>query len=214
VEGHPLRAAAIGLIVLAVVGRAPLVEAQAISVTPYIGYETGGSYPVENPTSVAAYRASAARLFGLFADYAIGSRVQAEFQWGHNPTTYSTQDPVTGLYSEAFSSSIDQYQFGAMYFLRDAGHAWRTYVTASVGLTHDSNGGGNPGRTVGGFGFGVGVIADVTRYVGFRADAHWLPTYGSAGVATACDEFGDCFPMTIHNYLQRFALVAGLVIRP
>jgi hypothetical protein len=153
-------------------------------------------------------------MFGMFMDYAIGSRVQAEFQWAHNPTTYSTQDPVTGLYSEAFSSSLDQYQFGALYFLRDAERAWRTYVTASFGLTHDANAGGNPGRTVGAFGLGGGIIVDVTQHLGFRADAHWLPTYGSAGVATACDEFGDCYPMAVHNYLQRFALVAGLIIRP
>jgi len=213
-EAHALRALAIGLGLLGVVGHVWVAEAQAISVTPYVGYETSGAYPLENPTAVEAFRANAGRLFGVFLDYAIGSRVQAEFQWAHNPTTYSTQDSVTGQYAETFLTSINQYQFGALYYLRDTEHTWRTYVTGSFGLTHDSNAGGNPGRTVGAFGFGGGVIADLTRNVGFRADAHWMPTYGSGGVATACDEFGDCYPMAIHNYLQRFALVAGITIRP
>ncbi len=208
-----MRALAIGVVLVGVVGHAWGVRAQAISVTPYFGYETSGAYPLETPTAVEAYRANAGRLFGMFLDYAIGSRVQAEFQWAHNPTTYSTQNSATGQYAEAFTTSINQYQFGALYYPRDPEHTWRTYVTGSCGVTRDSNAGGNPGRTAGAFGLGGGVIADLTGHVGFRADAHWMPTYGTGGVATECDDFGDCYPMTVHNYLQRFSLVAGLVIR-
>ena len=200
--------------VVCVLGPAVTVVAQTFEVTPFVGYETSGSYPVENPTTASAFRAEAGNVYGVFFDYPVLGNLQAEFEWAHNPTSYSAQDPVSGQYSTAFSTRIDQYQFGALYYLSDAGIAWRPYVAASVGFTHDSNGAANAGRTAAGFGVGGGITRAVSRHFAVRGDARWMPTYGSNGTGSYCDEFSGCYSTMVRNYLQRFDVAIGLVIRP
>ena len=101
---------AIGLALLCVGGTSLPASAQKFDVTPFVGYETSGSYPVENPTSVGAFRADAGKTFGAFFDYWITSNIQAEFQWAHDPTTYSAQDMLTGQYSQAFTALPRRYR--------------------------------------------------------------------------------------------------------
>jgi hypothetical protein len=185
---------------------------QTVAVTPFVGYETSGSYPVENPTTVGAFRADAGKVYGTFVDYALPGDLQLELEWVHNPTTYSAQSTAGGQYREAFSSQIDQLQLGALYYLRDPSFAWRPYVAAGLGFTHDSNGGNNPGRTALGFGVGGGVTRNLAAHFGLRGDMRWMPTYGSEDANVLCDEFGDC--SRTHHYLQRFTVVVGLIVRP
>jgi hypothetical protein len=205
----PALAAAVWM--AACVGR---VAAQTLEITPFAGYESSGSYPLQNPAAVQAMRADAGRTYGFFADYRLMPNVQAEFYWVGNSTTYSRQSTATGQYGEAFRTQIDQYQFGALYHLRDRDHAWRPYLAGSLGFTHDSNGGVTPNRTAFGVGLGGGVKFEPTRHLGLRADARWMPTYGSAGLGTFCDDYSGCYQDTVRNYLQRFNVMMGVVIRP
>jgi hypothetical protein len=200
--------------VACVAGDGDPATAQALEVTPFIGYETSGSYPLENPTTVEAFRADAAKMYGAFVDYSVAGNVEVELEWAHNPTTYSAQDALTGQYSQAFATSINQYQLGALYYLRDRGNAWRPYVAGSIGFTHDSNSGDNPGRTAIGFGLGGGVTRALSTHFGLRADVRWMPTFGSDEMSSACDDFGNCYPTTFHHFLQRFDIAIGLVVRP
>jgi hypothetical protein len=188
--------------------------AQTIEVTPFVGYETSGSYPLANPTDVQALRADAGRTYGFFADVRLMQNLQGEFYWVGNKTTYSQQDASTGAYGNAFNTRIDQYQFGALYHLRDREHVWRPYLAGSLGFTHDSNSGVADNRTAFGLGLGGGFKYEPSRHFGVRVDARWMPTYGSSGLGTYCDEFYGCYPDTVANYLQRFNAVMGLVIRP
>jgi outer membrane protein with beta-barrel domain len=190
------------------------VKAQTVEITPFVGYETSGSYPLENPADVQALRADAGRTYGFFADYRLMQNLQGEFYWVGNKTTYSQQSTATGAYSTAFNTRIDQYQFGALYHLRDRDHAWRPYLAGSLGFTHDSNGGVADNRTAFGLGLGGGFKYEPSRHFGVRVDARWMPTYGSSGLGTYCDEFYGCYQDTVANYLQRFNAVMGLVIRP
>jgi hypothetical protein len=191
----------------------PLV-AQTIEITPFVGYESSGSYPLEDPTAVQSMRADAGRTFGFFADVRLMQNVQGEFYWVGNRTTYSQQSAATGAYGDAFTTRIDQYQFGALYHLRDRDHSWRPYLAGSLGFTHDSNGGTAANRTAFGIGLGGGIKFEPSRHFGLRADARWMPTYGSSGLGLTCDEYYGCYQDTVANYLQRFNAVMGLVIRP
>ena len=202
----------VSLLLWCVAGGAVPAAAQTFEVTPFVGSETSGSYPVENPSTVTAFRADAGKMYGAFFDYTVVGNLQAEFEWAHNPTTYSAQDALSGQYSRAFATSIDQYQFGALYYLRDPGIAWRPYVAISLGFTHDSNSGDNPGRTAAGFGLGGGVRYALSSHVGIRGDARWMPTHGSDGMSSLCDEFGNCYPTVVRNYLQRFDVTIGLTV--
>ena len=190
--------------------------AQTIEVTPFVGFETAGSYPLENPGAVQALRAEAGATHGLFVDYRLMQNVQAEFYWVSNATTYTQQSAATGDYGQPFSTHINQYQFGALYHLRDRDYALRPYIAGSLGFTHDSNDGAMADRTALSFGIGGGVKYEASRHVGFRGDARWLPTYGSSSPATFCDYeyYGGCYQDTTGNYLQRFTMTIGLIIRP
>jgi len=189
-------------------------EAQNLEVTPFAGFESSGSYPLENPTTIEALRADAGGTYGVFVDYHVMENVQAEFYWVGNSTTYSQQDAGTGQYGEAFTTSINQYQFGVRYHLRDRGNRWRPYFAGSLGFTHDSNGGNVEGRTAAGFGLGGGIDYQPSRHIGIRWDARWMPTYGSQGMGSVCDDYGECYQAPVNNYLERFHIMLGLSIRP
>jgi Outer membrane protein beta-barrel domain len=205
----------------------PPVNAQTFEVTPFVGWETSGSYPLENPTDVAALRAGAAKTYGLFVDYSLTENLQAELLWASNPTTYSAQSTATGQYDRSYTTHVDQYQCGALYLLRGKQNSLRPYISGGVGLTHDAASGGNPSRAALGFGLGAGVKYTLSGHLAIRSDVRWMPTYGSSGVGTFCDNYGGyggdygygdygggCYQDTIHNYLQRFNVGIGLTIRP
>lgn len=231
---------AVATLLCAVVTATPA-AAQRIAVTPFVGWETAGSYPLTDATTaqpagdIQEMRADGGTAFGVAFDYSLTANWRAEFMWTGNPTTYSALSATTGQYSKAFNARIDQYQFGALYFLGEERNALRPFIGASLGFTHDSNGNASPGRTAFGFGLGGGIEYGVSSHVAFRTDARWMPTYGSAGLGTFCDSGyggyggdyggyggydpygyggGGCYQDTIHNYLQRFNFTVGLTIRP
>jgi opacity protein-like surface antigen len=188
-------------------------SAQTIEITPFAGYETSGSYPLENPTDVQALRADAASMYGFFFDYRLIQNVQAEFLWIHNATTYSAARENPDQFAPAFHTSIDQFQFGGLFHLRDREYALRPYIAGGVGFTHDSNAGAFPDRSAFSFSLGGGLKYEPSSHFGLRADARWLPTYGSSFLSSYCDYDGFCYPDTYRNFLQRISLTAGITLR-
>jgi hypothetical protein len=177
-------------------------------VTPFVGYENTGSYPVSNNTGlVDRLRVNDSVAFGTFLDYNLSENFQTEFMWNRNNTSYSAHDISTDTYFSAYHSVIDQYQFGGLYMLRDSSHRLRPYFAASVGFTHDENGGGNPNRTEFSYSLGGGIKYYATKRLGFRADLRYLPTYGSSGVS--CDSFYGCYQD--RHYLNRGSFTTGVV---
>src|SRR5215470_15681777 len=86
-------------------------------ITPFAGYETSGSYPVTTSFTVDRLRANGNISFGTFLNYSLNSYFEPEFLWVHNPSSFSQRDAVTGIYTKAFNSQIDQYQFGGSLLL-------------------------------------------------------------------------------------------------
>lgn len=186
--------------------------AQSLEITPFFGYETAGSYPLENPTDIQALRADAGRTYGLFFDYRLLQNVQAEFTWITNTTTYSAARSNPEQFEPAFHTSISQYQVGALFYLRARDFAVRPYVAGGLGFTHDSNDGSNPDRTAFSLSLGGGLKYQPSRHFGVRADARWIPTYGSSFAGTYCDIDGFCYPETVRNFLQRISLTTEIVV--
>ena len=117
--------------------------------TPFVGYETSGSYPL-SPTSTTVFvndlRINGATSFGTFIGYSLTSNSQFEFLWDRNLTSYSLQPTPGAPYTKAYDSTVDQYQFGALYMFLGDEHKWRPYFAGSLGFTHEFNSGGNPTR--------------------------------------------------------------------
>lgn len=193
---------------------------QKFEVTPFVGYETSGSYPVSpfNPQAgnlpVNSLRVNDALAFGTFLDYNVSENTQLEFLWNRNNTSYSARSILTNQYHKAFDSTVDQFQFGGLYMFLNSEHRLRPYIAGGLGFTHDSNGSGTPNRTEFAFNIGGGVKYYVNRHVGLRGDVRWMPTYGSSRNGLYCDPFyGYCYNASLPNYLNRGSFTGGIIFR-
>jgi len=202
-------------------GAAASTRAQGrFEVSPFVGFETSGSYPVSLSSSttitdpINQLRVNQAMSYGTFLDYNVTENFQAEFMWDRNNTSYSARRVIDGTYFKAFNSDVDQFQFGGQYAFLDSSHRFRPYVAASVGFTHDSNSGGNPNRTEFGFSMGGGVKYTLSRHLGLRGDIRYMPTYGSSSYGLYCDPFfGVCYQAKVANFLNRANFVGGLIFK-
>ncbi len=194
-------------------------EAQGrYEITPFIGYETSGSYPINifsggpgSTTPVDRLRVNDAMAYGTFFDYGFTENFQAEFQWNRNNTSYSARNALTQQYFNAYDVNIDQYQFGVLYMLRNSEHKLRPYIAGSLGFTHDSNSGGSSNRTEFAYSLGGGVKYYLTSHIGLRGDLRFMPTYGSSSYGTYCDPFFGCYSAKQNNYLNRGSFVGGVI---
>jgi len=199
-------------------------------VTPFIGYETSGSYPLDVLSNTGGplalvdnLRVNDALSYGSFLDYNLSENFQFEFMWDRNNTSYSAHDITTQAYYKAYDSDIDQFQFGGLYMFRGSEHRLRPYVAASLGFTQDSNGnlttsgstpaGTTPNRTEFAYSIGGGVKYYLNRHVGLRGDIRFLPTYGSSSNGEYCDPFFGCYNARVRNYLDRGNFVGGVIFR-
>ncbi len=185
-------------------------------VTPFAGYETSGSYPITptlNTVGVTDLRVDGATSYGGFLDYSLSRNFQAEFMYDRNDTSYSDRVFGSPTYTRAFSSDINQFQFGGLYMLLGPTHRLRPYVAGSVGFTYESNGNGAPNRTDFGFSIGGGVKYLLTSHIGLRADARFMPTYANSSLGTYCDPFFGCYTAHVSNYQDRGNFVGGIIFR-
>ena len=183
-------------------------------IVPFVGYETSGSYPItlssnSSGVPITSLRVNGTTAFGGFIDYSLSENFQPEFMWNRNNTSYSAHNAVTGIYGPAYHSVIDQYQFGALYLFRNSAVKLRPYVAASLGFTHDENGNATPNRTEFAFSLGGGVKYYLTRHFGLRADARYLPTYGSSSAELFC--YFGCYYANVSHYLNRGSFTGGFI---
>jgi len=185
-------------------------------ITPFGGYETSGSYPV-NPTSssvgVTELRVNSAASYGGFVDYSLSRNFQAEFMFDRNNTSYSDRTFSDPTYTRAFTSNVNQFQFGGIYTLLGPAHRLRPYIAGSVGFTHETNGNSAPDRTDFGFSVGGGVKYELSRHLGLRADARFMPTYANASPGIFCDPFFGCYTARVANFQERGNFVGGIIFR-
>jgi hypothetical protein len=83
--------------------------------TPFVGYETSGSYPLNPQTSgvtINDLRIDGAASLGTFIDYSLTSNAQAEFMWDRNLTSYNAQPFPGAPYFKAYDSSVTNISLG------------------------------------------------------------------------------------------------------
>jgi opacity protein-like surface antigen len=190
---------------------------ERFEITPFVGYETSGSYPVSS-SQISGVTSPFDRLqvngstaFGSFLDYSLTENSQLEFMWNRNNTSYSARDILTDSYASAYHSVIDQYQFGGLYMFRSSEVKLRPYLAASLGFTHEFNSNGTSDRTAFSYSLGGGVKYYLSRHLGLRGDVRYLPTYGSSSNELFCG-FG-CFNANVDHYLNRGSFVGGIVFK-
>jgi len=195
----------------------PALHAQSTTpkweVTPFVGWETSGSFPVENSATVDSFRVDQGISFGSFVGYNFTDSFQFEAMWNRNMSSFDEHNVATGLYTTAYNSNIDQFSFGIDWAFRSPEKKLRPYVAGGLGFTHDSNSGGNPDDTEFSYSIGGGVKYYFSRHFGFRGDVRYMPSYANSTPTEYCDPFGNCFEALQRNYISRGNFTAGLIIR-
>jgi opacity protein-like surface antigen len=204
-----------------------------LEISPFAGFETADSYPVQTvfgipgsfipigapiTSPIDRLRVNSGLSYGAFIDYTILQDLQLEFMWTRNPTTYSQHNFVTGLYTEAFDSNINQYQFGVLYPFRGSGYyreekKFVPFVAGGLGFTHESNSNGNADRTAFAFNLGGGAKYYLSKNFGLRGDIRYMPTYANSTPNFACNIFGDCFGYRSRNFENRVNFSGGIIFR-
>jgi opacity protein-like surface antigen len=179
-------------------------------VTPYVGYETGGSFPINSSLTVDSLRVEPGVSFGAYVDYSLSENLQAEFMWGRTNTSFSAHDVTTNTFSKAFNSDIDQFQFGFLYMFRNSEQKLRPFAAGGIGFTHEFNDGIEPNHTNLSYGLGGGVKYSLAKHISLRGDIRWVPTRAGSTPAQTCDFFGNCFVVNQTNYLQRVNFTGGV----
>ena len=182
-------------------------------ISPFVGYETGGSYPVNNSLTVDKLRIDGGTSYGTYIDYSLTENTQAEFMWSRNNTSFSAHDITTNTYSKAFNSDFDQFTFGFLYMLRNSELKLRPFIAGGLGFSHESNDAPNPNRTLLAFALGGGTKYEVSRHFGLRGDIRYLPSRANKTPGVICDQFLGCYQQNISNYLQRFNFTGGITFK-
>lgn len=209
-----------GLLLMIVFGFVASAPAQAQygdykkwEVAPFVGYETGGSYPITSSLTVDKLRINSGLSYGTFVDYSLTENTQAEFQWSRNNTSFSAHDSTTNTYSKAFNSDFNQFTFGFLYMVRNAEQKLRPFITGGIGFAHESNDNGQPNRTLLAFALGGGAKYNMTRHFSLRGDIRYMPSRANRTPQQFCDPFFGCYVQNTSNYLQRFNFSGGIAFR-
>src|SRR2546423_12133661 len=185
-------------------------------ISPFVGFETSGSYPVNSAVNGSAnfdrLRANSGASFGTFLGYSLTENAQAEFMWARNSTSFSGRDITTHSYSKVLDSDIDHFQFGFLYMLRNSEMKLRPFIAGSFGFTHEFND-ANPNHTLLAFGLGGGVKYNLNRHFALRGEMRWLPSRANKTPGIVCDQFFGCYQQNISNYLEFVNFTGGFAFR-
>jgi len=185
---------------------------QKWEIAPFVGFETPGSYPLNNSLAFDRLRINSGVSYGAFLDYSLTENAQAELMWSRNNTSFDGRVAGTSTYVKAFNSNYDQIEFGFLYSLLSTERKLRPFIHGGIGFAHESNDGGNPNRTLLMFGMGGGAKYNVSRHFSLRADLRWLPARAAKMPGVVCSYYG-CYQQNISYYLQRVNLTGGVAFR-
>ena len=154
--------------------------------TPFIGYRTSMSFPVEphvmglNPRVILDASPSYGASFGLRLT---NQADLIEIRWTRQPSYVHAEDITT--ISSRQHVILDQFHGDFSHEPDIEGWAsWaRPFVVASVGATHVS---GSDNFTRFSFGIGGGVRFYASRHLGFKIQAEWVPVFADPHVAFVC----------------------------
>ena len=204
--------ASLFMLIAAAPARAQWNDYKKWEISPFVGFETSGSYPINNSPTFDRLRANSGGSFGTFLAYSLTENAQAEFMWARNDTSFSARDMNTRTYTKIFNSDIDHFQFGFLYMLRNSEMKLRPFIAGSFGFTHEFND-ANPNHTLLAFGLGGGVKYNLNRHFALRGDLRWLPSRANKTPGIICDQFYGCYQQNIANYLEFVNLTGGFAFR-
>ena len=217
----PWRGTAICLTLVAILAaaapaRAQYVEIQSFEVTPFIGARMGGTFQVQ-PDGAVPIEATLtdATSFGFSAGVRFDDFSLVEFRWTQATSTLRFGAPFAFLGTSLGDVTLNQFHADfTREFVVPEVKGLRSFLTASLGLTH--LGASQEDFTRFSFGFGGGLKQFLGSRLAIRAEAQWLPILvepSVEGFACGTIQFGGCLVLLNGELVQQFQLSIGPVVR-
>jgi hypothetical protein len=196
--------------------RAQYVQIQSFEVTPFIGLRMGGTFDTQpdGPGQVEATLKDATS-YGLSAGVRFDDLSLVEFRWARATSTLRFGTPFAFLGPSIGDVTLNQFHadFTREFVIPEV-KGLRSFLTASLGLTHV--GAAQDGFTRFSFGFGGGLKQFLGSRLAIRAEAQWLPILvdpSVGGFACGTIQFGGCLGVLSGELVQQFQLSIGPVVR-
>ncbi len=155
--------------------------------TPFIGYRTSMSFPIDSDVSGTNARIilDANPSYGLSFGFRLHEDDVIEMRWARQDSyvhseNISPQPPRQRVLLDQFHGD-----FSHEYLVEEMPQSAKPFVMASVGGTHLS-GGSDINFTRFSFGIGGGIRFYATRHIGFKVQAEWVPVFVDPHAAFVC----------------------------
>lgn len=189
--------------------------AQTFEFTPHVGGQINGGLDL---TTSLFHRFEVANgiNYGITLGYLLGEHYGIEFAWNRNKADTRAQ-PFGGFSSvKLFTMTQDQYLGNFLFHLTPREDKLRPFLMFGLGanaLDPDVHGVSGSTRFV--YALGGGAKYNVNRYLGFRGQFKWSPTYiTSTNGGYWCDPFwGGCWAVGNAHYLHEFDITGGITLR-
>jgi hypothetical protein len=206
----------VAILAAAAPARAQYVEIQSFEVTPFIGARMGGTFQVQ-PDGALPIEATLtdATSFGFSAGVRFDDFSLVEFRWTQATSTLRFGAPFAFVGASLGDVTLNQFHADfTREFVTPAVKGLRSFLTASLGLTH--LGASREDFTRFSFGFGGGLKQFLGSRLAIRAEAQWLPILvepSVEGFACGTIQFGGCLVLLNGELVQQFQVSIGPVVR-
>jgi len=183
-------------------------------VQPFAGYKFGGGTDVgTNALGISHINIDSSIAYGLTATFNPSEHTGVEFLWNHQPTNASGVLFGGGTYPIKIGTTVDQFQGNFLYsFIGHENKKIEPFLLFGLGAT-DMHGAGSS-TTKFSWAVGGGVKFFVSRHVGFRIQARYVPTYlYSTNGGVWCNWWGYCWVVPNDHFLNQGDVTTGLVFR-
>lgn len=176
-------------------------------VTPFIGYQTGGSVIIADRHSTI----DSAPVFVVMVTWDRGPGRKLDLVFAHQSTNTLWEDPwAPPPNSVKFKTYVDYAQIGGRYVFSPE-DVVQPYIAMTAGGTWVSlNDAGGVGFS---FAYGGGTDIRLSRRTSIRLDGRFTSTMSVYGGAYSCNSSGSCRGFTTGTLLTQFTASTGLVVR-
>ena len=196
--------------------RAQYVEIQSFEVTPLVAARLGGTFAIQPDGAVpieAGWNDAAS--YGLAAGVRFDDFSLIEFRWTRATSTLRFGAPFAFLGASVGDVTLNQFHgdFTREFVIPEV-KGLRSFLTASLGVTHLSA--AQDRFTRFSFGFGAGLKQFLGSRLAIRADAQWLPILvepSVRGFACGTIQFGGCLVVLDGELVHQIQFSIGPVVR-
>lgn len=202
----------VGLLTLFVFAVSTARAQHEFEVTPFGGARFGGVIDVNTP-SVDYLPIRSSWNYGIIADYTVWPRLQAEFQFNHQPTSIEQHVIQDNSTEHLTSADVDMYQFGFNFDLKPPGAKLHPFIVGGLGFTNFKADGYLPFGIRFSYNLGVGAKYFLTRHLGIRAEARWSPSETTRRNEIFFDPFFGPEVVTVSNFAEQGQANVGIIFR-